>query len=215
MAAGTPKDYYATLGVPRDAKPEAIRKAYRHLARKHHPDLNPGNKAAEEKFKAISEANEVLSDEKKRKIYDQYGFYSDNIPAGAYPGAGGAAGPYANAGAEAASGGGGGFDFSGFDFSDFDVGAARGGRRATGSPPAQEEGGGFGGFRDIFSQIFSRGREDEGPAEESRGRDIEHYMHIGFWDAIRGTQVRVTVNRKESCPACKGSGTGKGAPTVC
>src|SRR5579859_3709415 len=119
MPVGTQKDYYATLGVPRDAKPEAIRKAYRHLARKHHPDLNPGNKAAEEKFKAISEAYEILSDEKKRKIYDQYGFYSDNIPAGAYPGAGGVAGAYANGGAAPS---GGGFDFSGFDFSDFDIG---------------------------------------------------------------------------------------------
>ena len=84
MPVGKQKDYYGVLGVSRDAKPDEIRKAYRHLARKHHPDVNPGNKGAEEKFKQISEAYEVLSDEKKRKIFDQYGFYSDNLPPGGY-----------------------------------------------------------------------------------------------------------------------------------
>src|SRR5258708_20612779 len=92
------KDYYETLGVKKSASAEDIRKAFRKLARKYHPDVNPGDKAAEEKFKALSEANEVLSDPKKRKIYDQVGFYSDNTdPAaaeayargGGQPGAGG------------------------------------------------------------------------------------------------------------------------------
>src|SRR6201997_3175718 len=73
------KDYYGTLGVKKGASAEEIRKAFRKLARKYHPDVNPGDKKAEEKFKEISEANEVLSDPKKRKIYDQLGFYSDNI----------------------------------------------------------------------------------------------------------------------------------------
>ena len=73
------KDYYKILGVPRTASSDDIRKAFRKLARKYHPDVNPGDKTAEEKFKSISEANEVLSDPKKRKIYDQIGFYSDNI----------------------------------------------------------------------------------------------------------------------------------------
>ena len=82
MPSAPQKDYYAVLGVSRDAKPEEIRKSYRHLARKYHPDVNPGNKGAEEKFKQLSEAYEIISDEKKRKIYDQYGFYSDNLPAG-------------------------------------------------------------------------------------------------------------------------------------
>src|SRR5882724_6971242 len=91
------KDYYATLGVKKNASAEEIRKAFKKLARKHHPDVNPGDKAAEEKFKTLSEANEVLSDPKKRKIYDQLGFFSDNIdPAtadayargGGHPGAG-------------------------------------------------------------------------------------------------------------------------------
>src|SRR5919108_5070208 len=73
------KDYYKVLGVSRDADQKALRQAYRKLARKYHPDVNPNDKAAEEKFKEINEANEVLTDPKKRKIYDQLGFYSDNI----------------------------------------------------------------------------------------------------------------------------------------
>src|SRR5580693_10387955 len=96
MATQT-KDYYATLGVKKSASAEDIRKAFRKLARKYHPDVNPGDKAAEEKFKALSEANDVLSDPKKRKIYDQLGFYSDNIDpatAEAYARAGGGAGGF-------------------------------------------------------------------------------------------------------------------------
>src|SRR3569833_271237 len=78
MATQT-RDYYGVLGVKKTATQEDIRKAFRKLARKYHPDVNPGDKKAEEKFKEISEANEVLSDPKKRKIYDQRGFNSDNI----------------------------------------------------------------------------------------------------------------------------------------
>src|SRR5512135_3046241 len=78
MATAT-KDYYGILGVKKSASAEEIRKAFRKLARKYHPDVNPGDKAAEEKFKQISEANDVLSDPKKRKVYDQLGYYSDNI----------------------------------------------------------------------------------------------------------------------------------------
>ncbi|PYV82384.1 MAG: molecular chaperone DnaJ, partial [Acidobacteria bacterium] len=79
MATATKKDYYEILGVKKSASVDDIRKAFRKLARKYHPDVNPGDKAAEEKFKTLSEANDVLSDPKKRKIYDQLGFYSDNI----------------------------------------------------------------------------------------------------------------------------------------
>src|SRR6202453_4158192 len=79
MATTTNKDYYATLGVKKGATSEEIRKAFRKAARKYHPDVNPNDKKAEEKFKEISEANDILSDEKKRKVYDQFGFYSDNI----------------------------------------------------------------------------------------------------------------------------------------
>src|SRR5215475_12035716 len=101
MPAAT-KDYYATLGVKKSASAEDIRKAFRKLARKYHPDVNPGDKSSEEKFKAISEANDVLSEPKKRKMYDQLGFYSDNIdPA--------AAEAYARAGGAGSSGGFGGF----------------------------------------------------------------------------------------------------------
>ena len=92
------KDYYGLLGVKKGASAEDIRKAFRKLARKYHPDVNPGDKSAEEKFKAISEANDVLSDPKKRKIYDQLGFYSDNIdPAAAesYARGGGQPGDFA------------------------------------------------------------------------------------------------------------------------
>ncbi len=97
MATQT-KDYYGLLGVKKSATADDIRKAFRKLARKYHPDVNPGDKKAEEKFKEISEANDVLSDEKKRKIYDQLGFYSDNIDPAA-----------AEAAARGGYGGGGGF----------------------------------------------------------------------------------------------------------
>src|SRR5438270_3781767 len=102
-------DYYETLGVPRKAATEEIRRAYRKLARKYHPDLNPGDKSAEEKFKNVQEAYDVLSDAKKRQMYDQFGFYSENgMP---NPGAGG--GPFQ--GGNGASS----FDFGGFDFEQF------------------------------------------------------------------------------------------------
>src|ERR1700684_3205140 len=123
MATTQNKDYYAMLGVKKTATPEEIRKAFRKAARRYHPDVNPGDKKAEEKFKEISEANEVLSDEKKRNIYDQFGFYSDQIdPVAAEAAARGGYGFRGNPpgggqrqsrGAEVP------FDFSGFDFSEF------------------------------------------------------------------------------------------------
>jgi curved DNA-binding protein CbpA len=106
------KDYYGTLGVKKTATSDEIRKAFRKAARRYHPDVNPGDKKAEEKFKEISEANDVLSDEKKRKVYDQVGFYSDQIDP-------------AQAAAYARQQGGGGqspVDFGGFDFSGFQGG---------------------------------------------------------------------------------------------
>src|ERR1700741_3256682 len=144
MATTTKKDYYAALGVKKSASVDEIRKAFRKLARKYHPDVNPGDKAAEEKFKTISEANDVLSDPKKRKIYDQVGFYSDNIDpatAEAYAQAGAGSGGFQGGFPGAQGGGGQGvpFDFGGFDFSDL------GGRPSSGGSS----------FRDIFSGIFS------------------------------------------------------------
>ena len=156
MPTTTKKDYYEILGVKKSASAEDIRKAFRKLARKYHPDVNPNNKTAEEKFKALSEANDVLSDPKKRKIYDQLGFYSDNIdPAaaeaysrGGPAGAGGFGGfPGGQPGA-----GGQGFDFSGFDFGDMFEGAR--GQRSAGSG---------GGFRDIFSSIFGQNSKSTTP----------------------------------------------------
>src|SRR5262249_5360158 len=163
MTTNNKKDYYEILGLKKSGSAEDIRKAFRKLARKYHPDVNPGDKSAEEKFKAISEANDVLIDPKKRKIYDQLGFYSDNIdPAaaeayarGGPTGAGGFGGvpPTGGGTAQGAN-----FDFRGFDFSDLFEGG--GGRRQTSSTG--------GGFRDIFSGIFGgRGggaAAAEGPA---------------------------------------------------
>src|SRR5499433_3416274 len=121
MATQT-KDYYAALGVKKGASTDEIRKAFRKLARKYHPDVNPGDKSAEERFKTISEANEVLSHPKKRKIYDQLGFYSDNIDpaaAEAYARGGGFGAGGFGAGPQGRTRGGAqGFDFGGFDFSD-------------------------------------------------------------------------------------------------
>jgi molecular chaperone DnaJ len=207
MATTTQKDYYGTLGVKKSASADEIRKAFRKLARKYHPDVNPGDKKAEEKFKEISEANDVLSDPKKRKIYDQLGFYSDNIdPAAAEAyargggfGAGGfGAGP---SGGRTRSAGAQGFDFDGFDFSD--VGGA-GGRQ-----------GGAGGFRDIFSSIFGgRGGSAAAEAGPERGSDLEYEVNVGFWDAIRGSVMRLNISRLDTCTNCHGSGV-VGTPATC
>jgi molecular chaperone DnaJ len=184
-------DYYATLAVPRSADTEEIRKAYRRLARKCHPDLNPGDRAAEERFKKVQQAYDILSDPKKKQMYDQFGFYSESGFPG--PGAGARPGP--------------GMDFNGFDFSDF-MSQASTGRAAAGGP-------GFGSnFRDLFSQFFGgKEREEQAPAE--RGGDLEYALNIDFWQGIRGAQLRLNINRQESCPACAGAGSGSGAAAVC
>jgi molecular chaperone DnaJ len=192
MATQT-KDYYGTLGVKKTATPDEIRKAFRKLARKHHPDVNPGDKKAEEKFKEISEANDVLSDEKKRKIFDQVGFYSDNIDAAtaeAYARGGGAGGS-AGGGARGQQGGVP-FDFGGFDFSGF-----QGGSRSS-----RSESESYGGsFKDIFSGMFNGGRQPRGPQP---GTDLEYSVEIDFWTAIRGGVTRLEIQRQEQCPTCKG-----------
>jgi len=207
MATQT-KDYYSTLGVKKTASGDDIRKAFRKLARKYHPDVNPGDKKAEEKFKEISEANDVLSDEKKRKIYDQLGFYSDNIdPAAAEAAARGGYGGGFPGGGAGRSGRGAPevpFDFGGFDFSDFQSGG-------TGRGGAQEPaGGGFGGsFKDIFGGIFSGGRKAaRGPRP---GTDLEYQVSVDFWSAVRGGVARLEIQRQETCPACKGKSTTGGS----
>src|SRR5258708_35796344 len=96
-------DYYELLGVPRKASAKEIRASYRKLARKYHPDLNPGDKSSEEKFKQMQEAYDVLSDTKKRQMYDQFGFYAENYQGEPPPrGVAVAGGPH--------------MDFGGFDF---------------------------------------------------------------------------------------------------
>jgi molecular chaperone DnaJ len=105
MPTGTKQDYYELLGVARKATIKEIRQAYRKLARKYHPDLNPGDKSSEEKFKQIQEAYEVLSDAKKRQTYDQFGFHAPGFPGGPPQGSG------EGRGGEDVH-----FDFGGFDF---------------------------------------------------------------------------------------------------
>ena len=190
------KDYYALLGVKKTATSDDIRKAFRKLARKYHPDVNPGDKKAEEKFKEISEANDVLSDEKKRKVYDQVGFYSDQIdPATAEA--------YAR---QQAGGGRPPVDFGGFDFSGFQ-GAGGGPQQGAGSQS-------WGSFKDIFSGIFSGAQQPQRPRGPQPGTDLEYQATVDFWTAIRGGQTRIQINRQEVCPTCHGQAS-TGGPTQC
>jgi len=195
MPTTTNKDYYATLGVKKTATPEEIRKAFRKAARRYHPDVNPGDKKAEEKFKEISEANDVLSDEKKRKIYDQVGFYSDQIdPATAE----------AYARQQRTGGGQPPIDFSGFDFSGFNGGSG------TQTSPGSSA---WGSFKDIFSGIFTGAQQPQQHGPQP-GTDLEYQTTVDFWTAIRGGQARIQINRQEICPTCHGQAT-VGGTTVC
>jgi len=193
--ATTPKhDYYETLSVTRNASAEEIRKSYRKLARKYHPDLNPGDKSSEERFKNVQEAYDVLSDPKKRQMYDQVGFYSEN----GFPGAGAEAPP-------------GGPDFGGFDFSDYFATQAGAGR---GQPRQSAGGSGAGGFSDIFSQFFRRGGHEQAE-EPEKGSDLEYALNIDFWQAIRGTQAKLNITRHEVCGTCNGSGEAPSGSVTC
>jgi len=178
MATTAKQDYYDLLGVAKKANAKDIRTAFRKLARKYHPDLNPGDKSSEEKFKQLQEAYDVLSDTKKRQMYDQYGFYSDNIPAG---GPGGA-GPQQD-------GEGVNFDFGGFDFG--------GGSGAQGSTSS---------FRDLFSQFFPGRRGAAEEPEHEPGGDLEYQIEIDFWDAVRGAVKKLTITRLDTCDTCHGTG---------
>ena len=203
------KDYYGVLGIKKSASTDDIRKAFRKLARKYHPDVNPGDKSAEEKFKTLSEANDVLSDPKKRKIYDQLGFYSDNIDAataeayargGGQPGAGPGPGDFGGGFAGGRHPGGqGNVDFGGFDFSDLFEGARAGGRKGSS--------GAGGGFKDIFSSIFTGGGHG-GAAEEGPepGTDLEYMVNVPFWTAIRGGVMKLNIARRDVCGNCHGNG---------
>lgn len=166
------RDYYEVLGVDKNADDATIKKAYRQLAKKYHPDANPGEEAAA-KFKEASEAYAVLSDAEKRRQYDQFGHAAFDGSAGA-----------------------GGFDFSGMDFSDI-----------------------FGGFGDIFGDIFGGGsrrggsRNSNGPM---RGADVRTGIRITFEEAVFGCKKEVTINFKETCTSCNGSGAKAGtSPVTC
>src|SRR5215210_1759381 len=165
------KDPYKVLGVDRKASADEIKRAYRKLARQYHPDRNPGDSSAEERFKEIQEANSILSDPEKRKAYDSGG--------GIFGGVGG-----------------GGFDPSNFR-------------------------GGFGGFGDILSDLFTGAG---GPGQRAggvrsraeRGRDLETEVHVSFDQAIEGAQIPVSVPLSAPCPTCHVTGAQPGtSPTVC
>jgi len=167
-----PKDLYAVLGVTKDADEDAIKKAFRKLAMKYHPDKNPA-KSSEQRFKEVNQAHEVLSDPKKRALYDEFGeeSLSQNFDAERarmvrqY----GGAGPRRSAGG--APGG------AGFDVQDIFGG-----------------GGGAGGadFNDLFGEVFNRsGRGGRGPRAASRGQDQESSVTIDFVSAVKGTQLQI------------------------
>lgn len=170
------QDYYQVLGVGRNASEADIKKAYRHLARKLHPDVNPGDKQAEERFKNIQSAYQVLKDPEKRKLYDRFGFYREGMKDQA---------------GQAFSGGG--FrpgqqgDFEGFDFSQF--GSAQGSQGRQGN------------FRDIFSDLFSSLRGERGSqggfgTRKSKGADLESRIRIPFMEAANGVQRQISVSRQ-------------------
>ena len=202
MATTTNKDYYGTLGVKKTASAEEIRKAFRKAARRYHPDVNPGDKRAEERFKEISEANDVLSDEKKRKVYDQLGFYSDQIDP-------------AQAEAYARQGAGHGMpvDFGGFDFTGFQGGPGQHRGQHAGAGSAADAAS-WGSFKDIFSGIFSGAQQPQRARGPQPGTDLEYQATVDFWTAIRGGQARLEVHRQEVCPACHGQSSANG-PMPC
>ncbi len=199
MPSHTQQDHYGTLGLDRGASTDEIRKAYRRLARKYHPDLNPGDKSAEDKFKKVQEAYDILSDPAKKQMFDQYGFYAEG-GGGGFPGAGGAAGgPHMN--------------FGGFDFSEI-FGGAGAGAGAAGGFRGAETGGG--GFQDIFGKMFGQQqRRQHQQAAPQKGSDLEYALAIDFWQSIHGAQVRINIQRQDGCSTCGGSGAAGGQSVVC
>ncbi|MER5496582.1 MULTISPECIES: molecular chaperone DnaJ [unclassified Streptomyces] len=180
------KDYYKVLGVPKDATDAEIKKAYRKLAREFHPDANKGDDKAEERFKEISEANDILGDAKKRKEYDE------------------ARALFGNGGFRAGPGGAGG-NFN-FDLGDLFGGAQGGG----------QGGGGFGGggLGDVFGGLFNRGGTGT-RVQPRRGQDIESEVTLSFMEAVEGATVPLRMSSQAPCKACSGTGDKNGTPRVC
>jgi molecular chaperone DnaJ len=182
------KDYYAALGVSKDAAATDIKKSYRKLARKYHPDANGGDAKAEAKFKEVSEAYDVLSDTKKRKEYDE---------ARSLFGAGGFRGPRP-------AGGPGGPGGATFDLSDLLRGAGGAGGTAGG------------GLGDLFGGLFGGGGRRTNPMVSRRGADVEAEVTLSFTDATKGVTVPLTLSGPHVCPTCAGSGAKPGSATrVC
>ena len=182
------KDYYAVLGVPASATQDEIKKQYRKLAAKHHPDKNPSDPKAAETFKEISEAYQVLGDAEKRKQYDQM------RRLGAFGGFGGGApavargAPARRARRRAAPAG------QNFNFEDFDIG-------------------GLGGLGDIFSSMFGSGADGAGSARSrgpERGQDVETQLTVPFRTAALGGKVPIELEVNEECATCHGSGAAPG-----
>jgi len=178
------QDYYAVLGVPATATPDQIKRAYRKLAKKYHPDANPSDKTAGERFKTLSEAYSVLSNADKRKHYDMLRKY------GAFAGAGGRS---RRPTAGAPRGGGGGAGGGGQRFEEMDFGDL----------------GGLGGLGDLFSSIFGGERRRRG--EPERGESVETVVSIPFRVAALGGKVPISVPVTEACGTCGGSGAAPGS----
>jgi molecular chaperone DnaJ len=189
MPTNPKHDYYETLGVARKATSKDIRAAFRKLARKYHPDLNPGDKAAEEKFKQLQEAYDVLSDTKKRQMYDQYGFYSENVPTGDY-------GPRPEEGEHNVN-----FDFGGFDFGGGTGSTFRdlfgqffsGGRRGAATEPGEEAGG------DLEYQI----EIDFWDAVRGAVKKLQ----VTRLDSCANCHGTGAVGTPQTCPTCSGTGS--------
>ena len=185
------KDFYAVLGVPASATQDEIKKQYRKLAAKHHPDKNPNDAKAAERFKEISEAYQVLGDAEKRKQYDEmrrlgaFGGFGGRPTGGPRPGAG------APGMGDFPGGGAGGFRFEEVDL------------------------GGLGGLGDIFSSMFggTAGRRSRGP---ERGQDVEVSLEVPFRTAVLGDKVQIDLEVNEECAICKGTGGAAGSkPQLC
>jgi len=181
------KDFYAVLGVGSNASQDEIKKAYRKLAKKNHPDANSSDPKAAERFKEISEANNVLGDPAKRKQYDEM------RRLGAFDGGGfGGFGGSRSARGAGARGGGGGAES--INFEDFDIG-------------------GLGGLGDLFSSMFGGGesRQSARPRGPEKGQTIEANLEIPFRTAARGGKVPIELEVSEECGTCHGSGAAPGA----
>ena len=189
------KDYYADLGVSSSATADEIKHAYRKLARANHPDANPDNPEAAEKFKQVAEAYDVLSDASERKNYDQ--FKAMMRSGGGFGRRGGAGFP---GGFRSTHMGGPGAQE--FDISDIFGGSARG----------ASQGGGLG---DIFGGVFNRGGGAGHTARPSRGADVETQITLDFREAAKGTTIPLQLSGEAPCTTCHGSGSKTGKLSTC